>query len=316
MKLWRDRYQTERFVFEGREAVVVFPEKAEEKRRWALKTEYFTAFQDLEEKLAERGFHLLYLQNRNRWGTADDLAAKKRFADAVTRKYALREKGVLIGMSCGGLHAIKQAAAYAEMAALPNLETELLSRGWCLAWLANVNRWGTDADSDAKAAFVPFMAEEFGLEKRFACVGMSCGGLRAIKQAAAYPEMAALLYLDAPVVNLLSCPFGLGACPTAIGENAKKEALDALGLDMSGLIAYRDHPLDRIGEVIRHRIPALLVWGDADTIVPFAENGQAVLDAYRRTDIPFLAQSKPGGDHHPHGPAEMKEAVEFILAHA
>ena len=242
MELWRDRYQTERFVFEGREAVVVFPEKAEEKRRWALKTEYFTAFQDLEEKLVERGFHLLYLQNRNRWGTADDLAAKKRFADAVTRKYALREKGVLIGMSCGGLHAIKQAAAY--------------------------------------------------------------------------PEMAALLYLDAPVVNLLSCPFGLGACPTAIGENAKKEALDALGLDMSGLIAYRDHPLDRIGEVIRHRIPALLVWGDADTIVPFAENGQAVLDAYRRTDIPFLTQSKPGGDHHPHGPAEMKEAVEFILAYA
>ena len=242
MEKWREKYPMERFEFEGREAIIVFPEKADAKCRWALKTEYFAAFQNLEEKLVENGFHLAYLKNNNRWGTEDDLSAKKRFAEMLTREYGLNEKCVLIGMSCGGLHAIKQAAAY--------------------------------------------------------------------------PEMAALLYLDAPVVNLLSCPFGLGSLGTSIAESAKQEALDALGLDMSGMIAYRDHPLDKLDALVAHRIPALLVWGEADTVVPFEENGRYVYEAYRRTDIPFLAQSKPGTDHHPHGPSDMPAAVKFILAHA
>ena len=242
MEKWRDRYNMERFSFEGRDALIVFPEKADAKRRWALKTEYFSAFQELEEKLVESGFHLAYLKNNNRWGTPDDLAAKRRFAGMLREKYSLNEKCMPVGMSCGGLHAIKQAAAY--------------------------------------------------------------------------PEMVSLLYLDAPVVNLLSCPFGLGSRGTGISESAKQEALDALGLDMSGLIAYRDHPLDRLHALISNRIPALLVWGEADTVVPFEENGKHVYDAYKGTGIPFMAQSKPGCDHHPHGPADMEAALSFILEYA
>ncbi len=242
MEKWRDRYLTEHFSFEGRDALIVFPEKADEKKRWALKTEYFYAFQDLEEKLVENGFHLAYLKNSNRWGTPDDLAAKRRFAGMLREKYGLSEKCVPVGMSCGGLHAIKQAAAY--------------------------------------------------------------------------PEMVSLLYLDAPVVNLLSCPFGLGSFGSGISESAKQEALDALGLDMSGMIAYRDHPLDHLDKLLSSRMPALLVWGEADTIVPFEENGRHIYDAYKATDIPFMAQSKPGCDHHPHGPADMEKALAFILENA
>lgn len=37
--------------------------------------------------------------------------------------------------------------------AFPELEIELLRRGWHLAYLRNHNRWGTDDDSDAKARF-------------------------------------------------------------------------------------------------------------------------------------------------------------------
>lgn len=242
MEKWRGRYPMERFGFEGRDAVIVFPERPDVKMRWVLKTEYFYAFQDLEEKLVEHGFHLAYLKNNNRWGTQDDLAAKRRFAAMLHEKNGLYEKCVPVGMSCGGLHAIKQAALF--------------------------------------------------------------------------PEMVSLLYLDAPVVNLLSCPFGLGSLGTSIAESAKQEALDALGLDMSGMIAYRDHPLDRLSRLTDSRIPALLVWGEADTVVPFEENGRHVCSAYAKTDIPFMAQSKPGCDHHPHGPADMAAAVDFILEYA
>ncbi|MBQ4226671.1 MAG: prolyl oligopeptidase family serine peptidase [Clostridia bacterium] len=239
MELWRNKYRMERFAFEDRKAMIVFPEKRDAQGRWALKTEYFAAFQELEEALVERGFHLLYLENRNRWGTNDDLDAKERFMRAMTEKYALAPKGVLVGMSCGGLHAIKQAARH--------------------------------------------------------------------------PDTVSLLYLDAPVVNLLSCPFGLGACGSEIDLSAKQEALYALGLTMSGMIAYRDHPLDRLPELVKSLIPALLVWGEKDTIVPFEENGWHVLNAYKQAGIPLLCQSKPGTNHHPHGPRDMEGALRFIL---
>ena len=242
MEKWRDRYRMERFEFEGREAIIVYPEKCDRNRRWALKTEYFGAFQDLEEKLVENGFHLLFLKNRNRWGADDDLDAKKRFAVMLQEQYGLSGKCVMIGMSCGGLHAIKQAAKY--------------------------------------------------------------------------PEMASLLYLDAPVVNLLSCPFGLGTYHTDLAPSAQQEVFDALQLDMSGIIAYREHPLDKLPMLIAQRIPAILVYGEEDTVVPFEENGAFVRDAYLTTDIPFLMQSKPNTNHHPHGPADMEQVLEFIRIHS
>ena len=58
MERWRDKYRMERFDFEGREAIIVFPNDPDSRRRWVLKEEYFPAFQDLEERLVENGFHL------------------------------------------------------------------------------------------------------------------------------------------------------------------------------------------------------------------------------------------------------------------
>ncbi|MBD5394683.1 MAG: hypothetical protein HDR71_10515 [Lachnospiraceae bacterium] len=40
---------------------------------------------------------------------------------------------------------------------------------------------------------------------------MSCGGLHAINYASLFPEDIAVLYLDAAVLNLLSCPMGFGS---------------------------------------------------------------------------------------------------------
>lgn len=233
---WREKYERLDFVFEGRQAVVILP-REEKNGKWLLKTEYFAAFQDLEENM--------------------------------------------------------------------------VARGWTLVYLENINRWGRDEDQDAKKRLSLFLAEEFGLKAQCVPVGMSCGGLHAIKLAARYPEMVAGLYLDAPVVNLLSCPFGLGAGST-LDVSARQEALDALGLTMPEMIAYREHPLDKLGILLENRIPTALVWGNADQVVIFEENGLHVKEAYEKTDIPCLFQVKEGCDHHPHGPADMEEMVAFL----
>ena len=199
--------------------------------------------------------------------------------------------------------------------AFPNLELELLARGWCVAYLKNVNRWGTDADSDAKAAFVPFMAEQFGLEPRFACVGMSCGGLCSVNFAAKYPSLVSVLYLDAPVMNLLSCPMGFGEGDRM--EGGWEEIRDAVGFSsLAELLTWRGHPMDRLEPLAEHRIPAALVYGEADKTVPYLENGAVLERFYRKRGLPLLVAGKPGCGHHPHGLENPKPLADFIEAWA
>ncbi|MBQ9116329.1 MAG: hypothetical protein IJY04_04850 [Clostridia bacterium] len=63
------------FIFQGREAILVFPKDAVKTRKWMLKTEYFGAFPQLEIDMLAAGYHLAYLKNLNRWGTDEDQRA-------------------------------------------------------------------------------------------------------------------------------------------------------------------------------------------------------------------------------------------------
>ena len=191
--------------------------------------------------------------------------------------------------------------------AFPELEFEMLNRGWHLAYLQNHNRWGTDDDSDAKARFADFVSAEFGLENRFSCVGMSCGGICSVNFAARHPDKAGVLYLDAPVMNLLSCPCGLGVAT----DKLYAEFFEAMGLTVSELLNYRSHPVDFIGDLIEHRVPIALVCGDSDSVVPYIENGAILSAAYRKTDIPFFEELKTGCDHHPHGLNDNTQLIDF-----
>lgn len=233
-------FRAETFTFMGRNAIVVFPPETVKTNKWLLKTEYFDAFPQTEIALAERGFHL--------------------------------------------------------------------------AFLSNINRWGLKEDLDAKAAFADYLKETYGLADTCVPVGMSCGGLFAIKFAAAYPEKVSVLYLDAPVVNLLSCPCRLGIRKEEVVT--KEEMYAALGLNDVTVLSYRDHPLDKLPVLIEKKIPAVLVYGDADSVVYPEENAALVIEAYRNTGIPFEVHVKPGGDHHPHGLEDPTEVIRFIEEHA
>lgn len=111
--MW-DGYDYKDFEFEGRKATVVFPKTADNLRNWTLKTEYQYAFVEEEMALLERGFHVAYLENNNRFATKEDCDAKARFAEFLHAKYNLRDKCVLVGMSLGGAHAVNFAGFYPE----------------------------------------------------------------------------------------------------------------------------------------------------------------------------------------------------------
>ncbi|MBQ8228942.1 MAG: alpha/beta hydrolase [Clostridia bacterium] len=197
--------------------------------------------------------------------------------------------------------------------AFPETEIELLNRGCYVAFVENDNRWGTDPDLDRKARFVRFVSEKYSLSQKCVPVGMSCGGLIAIKFAAKYPELVSCLYLDAPVVNYMSCPCGFGIGERLDDENFT-EILTALKMNsISELLYYRETPQDKIPDLIENKIPVVLVAGDSDTVVPYVENGILIERAYKQAELPIEIFIKEGCNHHPHGLDDPTPVVDLIL---
>lgn len=226
------------FDFEGRNAILIFPETPNENKNWLLKTVYFDAF--------------------------------------------------------------------------PEFEIDMLKRGWHLVYLENVTRWCVESDLDTKKALVEYLHKEYGLYPKCVPVGMSCGGLMGVKFAAKYPECVSCLYLDAPALNFLSCPAGLGASE----HNFMDEFTEALGLTLVDLLNYREHPIDKKEALLKNNIPIIMVYGDADEVVPYAENG-AILEKYYRDNGGIMeTYGKPGCKHHPHGLENREPIINFVEKHS
>ncbi|MBE7025492.1 MAG: alpha/beta hydrolase [Ruminococcaceae bacterium] len=221
-------------IMMDREYIVVFPEKGTENGKWALKTEYFGAFPEMEIELLKRGYHLASIKTKTRW---------------------------------------------------------------CL-----------DEDTEAQAALARYLHEKLGLSAKGVPIGMSAGGIQAIYLAGKYPELVSCMYLDAAVLNFLSCPAALGKSNSYLMDEFTKER----GLTLTDLLSFRDHPMDYLPALVKARIPAVLVWGDSDMGVPFDENGKLLKDAYDEAGIPVAVFLKPGGGHHPHGLTDPTPVVEFI----
>lgn len=222
------------FMFEGREAILIFPQVPNKYKNWMMKTEYFDAF--------------------------------------------------------------------------PNLEIEMVKKGWHLAYIKNITRWCLDEDIDLKKRFSDYLMAEYGLNKKCVPIGMSCGGLIATKFAAKYPAYVQALYLDAPVMNFLSCPAGIGKA----GSDMMQEFMDATGMDLASLINYREHPIDKKDILLKNNIPIVMVYGDSDDVVPYDENGRILEEYYRKNNGNIVVFGKENCGHHPHGLLDHTPVTEFI----
>ena len=137
--------------------------------------------------------------------------------------------------------------------AFPNTQIALLEKGYHIAYISNSTRWFLPGDDDAKASLTEYMYQNYGTQKKAALIGMSCGGLQAIYFAAKYPQYVSCIHLDAPVLNYLSCPAGLGKSTNEMME----EFVGATGMNLIDLTVYRNHPFDNIHKLIENKIPVI-----------------------------------------------------------
>lgn len=199
--------------------------------------------------------------------------------------------------------------------AFPAFEEAMLAKGYAVINIENETRWCKPSDTERQNAFAEYAIKRYGLNEKGALVGMSCGGMQAIYLAAKHPEHVACVYLDAPVVNRLSCPCGVGRETTDGIYGMYEEMKNATGWTIKDLINDREQPLDYLDKLVENRIPCILVCGDSDNTVPYDENGVNVTRKYKASDVPFELHLKKGCDHHPHGLNDCAPIERFVEEH-
>jgi pimeloyl-ACP methyl ester carboxylesterase/lysophospholipase L1-like esterase len=105
------------FSFEGHDAKIVFPEKAEEQRHWIWRARFWGHEPQTEIALLNKGFHLVYVDAAEYRGNTDAVELWNRFYDYLIKTYSLNPKAVLEGMSRGGLYIYNWGSANTDKVA-------------------------------------------------------------------------------------------------------------------------------------------------------------------------------------------------------
>jgi pimeloyl-ACP methyl ester carboxylesterase len=192
----------------------------------------------------------------------------------------------------------------------PQADLALLARGWHVAYMDAKNMYGAPPAMKLFGSFYVHLVTNYALAPRVVLEGFSRGGLYAFNFAVAHPNRVAALYLDAPVLDIRSWP---GRDRTS---KEWRECLAIYGLTEQTVGGFRGNPLDQIEPVALAHVPIIVVCGDADNTVPYAQNTAVLERRYRELGGNIQVILKPGGDHHPHSLKDPTAIVDFLIANA
>lgn len=193
--------------------------------------------------------------------------------------------------------------------AFPDFEQAMLRRGYYVINITHSNRWAPDHTIHQMARFVRAMAEKLNCSEKCIPAGMSCGGLQAVRLAQMYPELVPVMYIDAPALNILSLA-GLGDAEFSVGM--WNEMVSAFGFNKSTVVAFRDGAIDHLDKLIEYDIPVIMLYGNADTVVPYHENGKVLEDYYKAHGGKLKVIEKSMVGHHPHSLKDPTPIIEFV----
>lgn len=193
--------------------------------------------------------------------------------------------------------------------------TDLLKAGYFHAHIKVGNTFGSPEAIRHFNAFYKILTGA-GLARKATLIGMSRGGLYAYRWASENPDKVAVIYGDNPVCDFKSWPGGKGKGKGSKGD--WQQLLRCYGFkDEAEALAYPGNPIDILPALAKAGIALIHVVGDADDVVPVAENTAIVEERYKKLGGIIEVIHKPGAGHHPHGlgDKERKPVVDFILKH-
>lgn len=192
----------------------------------------------------------------------------------------------------------------------PQTDIALLERGFHVAYCDVADLFGSPIAVEIWNVFHAKLTKEFGFSKRPALEGLSRGGLIIYNWAKANPSKVACIYADAPVCDIRSWPRDHSSSATW----AKCKTV--YGITEAEAESFTGNPIDGLAVLVQAKVPLLHVVGDADKVVPVADNTAVLAQRYRALGGSIKIINKPGIGHHPHSLEDPSPIVNFILQHS
>ncbi len=193
----------------------------------------------------------------------------------------------------------------------PQIDIALLERGFHVVYCDVAELFGNKEALSIWSDYYKLLTQA-GLAKKSVMEGMSRGGVYIYRWAATYPKRVAAIYADAPVLDLKSWPGGKGKgkCSAQDWEIFKK---DFNFKTEEEAITFKGNPIDLTDKIAGAGFPMLHVVGDADDVVPVAENTALFEQKIKAAGGSIQVIHKLGVNHHPHSLPNPQPIVVFIL---
>ncbi|HEY9257062.1 GDSL-type esterase/lipase family protein [Chitinophaga sp.] len=194
----------------------------------------------------------------------------------------------------------------------PQTDIALLERGFHVVYCDVAELFGNKEAIQVWNDFYALLHKN-GLAPKAVMEGMSRGAVYVYNWAAVNPDKVAAVYVDNPVIDLVSWPgsqFKKQLANRNEWETFKKDF--NLPTDQAAL-AFKGSPLYKVKEIVKGKYPMLHVLADADLDVPPAENTLPFEEKIRAAGGDITVMHKPGFAHHPHSFPDPTPIVDFIL---
>jgi pimeloyl-ACP methyl ester carboxylesterase len=99
------------FEVDGKPVLVVAPDKPVAGKPWVWHGEFFGHKPEPDIELLKRGFHVVYMQIPNLFGSPEALKHWDAFYKALTEKHGFAQRAAFVGVSRGGLYCYNWASA-------------------------------------------------------------------------------------------------------------------------------------------------------------------------------------------------------------
>ncbi|WP_190811497.1 GDSL-type esterase/lipase family protein [Flagellimonas sp. S3867] len=193
----------------------------------------------------------------------------------------------------------------------PQTDIALLERGYHVVYCEVGAYFGNSEAVDRWNKCYELMTTA-GLNPKPALEGMSRGGLIVYNWTAENLDKVACIYADAPVLDAQSWPGGFGKGKGS--PNDWEQVKIKYGLTSDTLPAdFKGWPIHKSELFATSGIPLLHVCGDADEVVPVAENTRMFEKEVKEQGGNIKTIYKEGVGHHPHSLENPKVIVDFIL---
>ena len=193
----------------------------------------------------------------------------------------------------------------------PQTDIALLEQGFHLVYIEVGGLFGSPKALKIWDDFYAFATQKYQLNEKVVLEGMSRGGLIIFNWGNANAEKVACIYGDAPVCDFKSWPGGFGK-----GKGSKRDwqiCLEQYGYTEQIALNFNGNPIKHMENIAKHKVPILIVVGDADEVVPVAENTALLENRLKELGWEMEVIHKAGVGHHPHSLKDPKPIVDFIL---